>query len=121
MIVRKSEVRSRLQPDKKRIASAVQFAIICLLLLFSLQTFSFGAEAEKWQGIDDAVVKKIAKEHGRDAKEPLINTDQGDLLLFVFLLAGAVGGFAAGYCWRRLMEGRGRDSEVGARKDGTVC
>jgi hypothetical protein len=38
------------------------------------------------------------------AHDPLINTDQGDLLLFVFLLAGTVGGFAAGYYWRMLLE-----------------
>jgi cobalt/nickel transport protein len=72
-----------------------------LLLVFCLQSFALGDE--KWAGIDDSVVKKIAKEHGREAKEPLINTDQGDLLLFVFLLAGVVGGFAAGYYWRILM------------------
>lgn len=52
------------------------------------------------------MVEKVASEHGREAREPLINTDQGDLLLFVFLLAGTVGGFAAGYYWRTLMEGR---------------
>ena len=45
----------------------------------------------------------MAKEQGREAREPIINTDQGDLLLFVFLLAGAVGGFVAGYYWRRLI------------------
>ena len=60
--------------------------------------------AEKWQGVDETVVEKIAKEHGREAKEPLINTDKGDLLLFVFLLAGTIGGFAAGYYWRSLTE-----------------
>ena len=53
--------------------------------------------------MDEAVVEKVAKEHGREAKPPLINTDKGDLLLFVFLLAGAVGGFAGGYCWRALV------------------
>ena len=60
--------------------------------------------AEKWPGVDEAVVEKYAKEQGREAHAPLINTDQGDLLLFVFLLAGAVGGFAAGYSWRMLTE-----------------
>jgi hypothetical protein len=59
--------------------------------------------AEKWVGVDEAVVEKIAKEHGRAKKEPFINTDQGDLLLFVFLIAGTIGGFAAGYYWRILM------------------
>jgi hypothetical protein len=61
-------------------------------------------EGSRWSGVDEAVVERFAKEHGREAKEPLINTDQGDLLLFVFLIAGAGGGFLAGYYWRRLTE-----------------
>ncbi len=73
-----------------------------LLIFFSLQPLAFGAE--KWPGIDESVVEKFAKEHGREAMEPFINTDQGDLLLFVFLLAGTIGGFVAGYYWRRLTE-----------------
>jgi ABC-type cobalt transport system substrate-binding protein len=77
--------------------TALVFLIISVLC--SLPSFA----EEKWQGIDDSVVKKIAKEHGREAREPFINTDQGDLLLFVFLLAGTIGGFAAGYYWRILM------------------
>jgi hypothetical protein len=61
-------------------------------------------EGSRWSGVDEAVVERFAKEHGREAKEPLINKDQGDLLLFVFLIAGAGGGFLAGYYWRRLTE-----------------
>ena len=38
--------------------------------------------AEKWTGVDEAVVENIAKDHGREKQEPLINTDQGDLPLF---------------------------------------
>jgi ABC-type cobalt transport system substrate-binding protein len=75
--------------------------VTVLWVVFYLQSFALGDE--KWAGIDESVVEKVAKEHGREAKGPLINTDQGDLLLFVFLLAGAVGGFAAGYYWRILM------------------
>jgi hypothetical protein len=48
------------------------------------------------------VVEKFAKEHGRPSWTPFINTDQGDLLLFVFLLAGAAGGFVMGYNFRKL-------------------
>jgi hypothetical protein len=56
-----------------------------------------------WTGADVNVVEKIASEQGREASPPLINTDQGDLLLFVFAAAGAIGGFIAGYCWRKLI------------------
>jgi len=61
---------------------------------------------DKWSGVDESVIEKVAKEHGREAREPFINTDQGDLLLFVFLLAGVVGGFIGGYYWRSLTEKR---------------
>jgi len=75
-----------------------------ILLAFALLPSAFcGEEKGKWPGVDESVVEKYAKEHGREAQEPLINTDQGDLLLFVFLIAGAAGGFVAGYTWRILM------------------
>lgn len=55
-----------------------------------------------WPGIDETVIEKIAADAGCPAREPYINTDQGDLLLFLFLVAGAVGGFIAGYTFRGL-------------------
>ncbi len=76
-----------------------------LLFLFSHQPSVFASE--KWGGVDESVIERFAKEFGIEPKEPFINTDQGDLLLFVFLLAGAVGGFAAGYYWRALIEYKG--------------
>lgn len=58
--------------------------------------------AQKWQGVDEVVIEKVAEEQGRKAWKPLINTDQGDLLLFLFLVAGALGGFIFGFYWRGL-------------------
>jgi ABC-type cobalt transport system substrate-binding protein len=79
--------------------------IILLLTAFCLLPPMISA-GEKWSGVDESVIEKYANDHGREAKEPLINTDQGDLLLFVFLLAGVVGGFVGGYYWRTLTEKR---------------
>jgi len=80
--------------------------VICffliLFLLFITPHLSLVTASDKWTGVDETVVEKYAKEHGREAREPFINTDQGDLLLFVFLLAGTIGGFAAGYYWKEL-------------------
>jgi ABC-type cobalt transport system substrate-binding protein len=76
-------------------------ATILPTLLFSVYFFTL-APRSSWDGVDEAVVEKIAKQHGREAKAPLIDPGSGDLLLFVFLLAGTVGGFAAGYYWRDL-------------------
>jgi ABC-type cobalt transport system substrate-binding protein len=87
---------------------SVGLLIIVILLALSFWTFSMfsrsGVNAEgKWVGVDETVIEKYAIAAGREPMEPLINTDQGDLPLFVFALAGAVGGFIAGYCWRMLM------------------
>jgi hypothetical protein len=89
------------------------FLLLCPFLAPAVE------KGEKWSGIDESVVKKIAREHGREAREPIINTDQGDLLLFVFLLAGAVGGFIAGYYWRRLISEKAQQSDRAAGLDGT--
>ncbi len=60
--------------------------------------------AERWPGVDVTVVERFAEEQGRKSSGPIINTDQGDLLLFLFLLAGSIAGFAAGYFWKTLMD-----------------
>lgn len=103
---------------KKQLTGRITKALAALSFL-ALATFSlipltfchsaFGAD--KWPGVDESVVEKFASERGREAHDPLINTDQGDLLLFVFLLAGTIGGFAAGYSWRMLLEGRSKGAE----------
>jgi ABC-type cobalt transport system substrate-binding protein len=67
--------------------------------------------AASWSGVDETVIEKFAEKAGRPAREPFINTDRGDLLLFVFLLAGAVGGFAAGYWFRVLFPPKQRTKE----------
>ena len=76
--------------------------LLISLLLFSNSHFAFAGGNTKWIGVDEAVVQKIAKEHGRGAWVPFINTDKGDLLLFVFLIAGVAGGFMMGYNFRKL-------------------
>ena len=70
-----------------------------------------GAEGP-WGGVDVTVIEKYAIDAGREAREPFINTDQGDLLLFVFALGGAVGGFVAGYYWRRLIAEKAEGGRV---------
>ena len=56
----------------------------------------------EWSGVDESVVEHFAEKAGHPARDPYINTDKGDLLLFVFLLAGTCGGFVAGYSFRML-------------------
>ena len=68
------------------------------------------ANPSTWQGTDDKI-DEIATSAGHPPREPLVNTDHGDLLLFLFLIAGAVGGFVVGYFFRALFPPRGRKVE----------
>jgi ABC-type cobalt transport system substrate-binding protein len=93
---------------------AQSFGMMLLLLTAFCILPPATTAGDKWSGVDESVIERVAKEHGREAREPFINTDQGDLLLFVFLLAGVVGGFIGGYYWKTLMGKRGK--EVGIQK-----
>ncbi|MFA4843297.1 MAG: hypothetical protein WC658_05650 [Candidatus Omnitrophota bacterium] len=73
-------------------------ALFCVLCVGRMPCFA----QTKWSGVDENVVERVAEEHGRKAWTPFINTDQGDLLLFVFLVAGTIGGFILGFYWRKL-------------------
>lgn len=85
---------------------------ILLLSLTLLAPPTLGAEEKpKWPGVDEVVVEKFAKDLGREAREPYINTDQGDLLLFLFALAGAAGGFVMGFYWHKLFVAGRTDKE----------
>lgn len=83
---------------KLNIKKNIFFTVLFFLFLLLACNFAYA----KWSGVDENVVEKVALEHGRPAWKPFINTDQGDLLLFAFLLAGVIGGFVLGYNWRRL-------------------
>ena len=70
------------------------------------------SDNEKWTGIDVSIVGKYAEKYGRPPRKPYINTDQGDLLLFVFTTAGVIAGFIIGYNFRKLFydtDGDGAD------------
>jgi cobalt/nickel transport protein len=84
-------------------------AVIITGLLFALAltvVVSLAETDNKWPGVDDAVVKKFAEDAGRPAREPYLNFGEGDIQLFFFLIAGAVGGFVAGYYYRDLFTPR---------------
>lgn len=54
----------------------------------------------------DETVNKIANEYakavGAGERPPVLNTDRGDLFLFLFGISGAVVGFYLGYQWRNI-------------------
>ena len=106
-----------MRPDGERqtVKGSWMRPVLCVhsvLLLFILATgCAPPAGAAGWQGVDETVVEKIAAEHGRPPQPPVIDTDKGDLLLFLFLLAGGAAGFAAGYYWRMLTEQKRQDRD----------
>ncbi|HHT9137442.1 MAG TPA: hypothetical protein ACFYEK_09395 [Candidatus Wunengus sp. YC60] len=59
-------------------------------------------EEGAWTGIDVSIVGKYATKYGHPPRDPYINTDKGDLLLFVFTFAGVVGGFVMGFNARKI-------------------
>ena len=93
----------------KIIAISILIVIVCLAIVgwIALPKQTSEGEEGPWGGVDVNVIEKYASDAGREAREPFINTDKGDMLLFVFALGGAVGGFAAGYYWRRLVMEKG--------------
>ena len=89
------------------------FITAMVLVIIGMIVFASATDIPaKWEGVDKTVVERIAKEQGREAAEPLINAEQGDLMLFLFLIAGGIGGFCAGYCYRMLTE---RTSDAGKK------
>ena len=81
----------------KRIA----LIVICFCVAAVLMALLMSKDTQ-WSGVDETVVEKFAHDAGRTARDPYINTDQGDILLFVFLLAGVAGGFVMGYYYRDI-------------------
>ena len=91
----------------------IMATLVCSLVFYLSATLAYAAE-EKWPGVDDTVVGKYAMEHGRPANRNFIGLE-GDALLFAFLVAGAVGGFTAGYYYRDFMAKNGTGGGTDAR------
>ncbi len=78
-----------------------------LLFALGLAVLVGQADADgKWPGVDEAVVNKFAENAGRSPSGPFLNFGEGDIQLFLFLIAGSVGGFVAGYYYRDLFGSR---------------
>ncbi len=71
----------------------------------------------QWEGVDVAIVQTKAEELGGQVAAPLLNIT-GDLQLFVFTLAGFIGGAIIGYTARGLFarppQGQSETSPAGA-------
>ena len=99
---------SRARTVDNRKTLLLVFLALPFYFYLTITQLAIGAE-KKWTGVDESVVERYAEEAGRSAWKPFINTDQGDILLFVFLVAGVIGGFIIGYYWRVLFKDKAKD------------
>ncbi len=84
--------------------------------LFVALLIYLGTSPLSMPGADEhvgSIADKYASEVGAGQRPPFINTDKGDLLLFVFAVGGAVAGFWLGYNWRDLFAKPYREDEPG--------
>ncbi len=100
----------------RRCGELILILFFVFTISLSFPTLSFAEEPTKktgmpapqinkedaWTGIDVSIVGKYATKYGRPPREPYINTDKGDLLLFVFTFAGVIGGFIIGFNARKI-------------------
>ena len=78
------------------------FIAIAALVIGLTTAVAAAEEGGSWRGVDETVVEKLSAAAVRPARRPFIDIEQGDLPLFMFLTAGAIGGFIAGYMYRGL-------------------
>ncbi len=93
---------------KKVVIVSLLVLAVTAILVYGLTLVGSG----KWSGVDETVVEKYAEAAGHPAWKPLINTDQGDMLLFFFLIAGVCGGFVAGYCFHEMFSTPANDDKI---------
>ena len=88
---------------KKTVIAILMAGLLALAFWFGRNTGN-----HTWTGVDETVVGKFAREANRPPCEPLINIARGDVPLFLFLVAGMIGGFAGGYYFRELFPPRAK-------------
>jgi len=86
-----------------RIPATAIVVLILVLAIVGSVLFARPHAGGPWVDATDTVAEEGASNVGREAADPLINTDQGNMLVFFFTLAGVAGGLVAGYYWRKLM------------------
>ena len=93
----------------KVISVGIVTAVLILGIIGTMALSANNPVREKglWSDATDVLSKEAAQQVGRAPVAPLINTEQGNMLVFFFCLGGIVAGFTIGYYWRRiLIEGR---------------
>lgn len=99
----------------KILATALVGAILILAIVGSV-IFATSHKEGPWGDTTDVVAEQAANGVGRQATAPIINTDQGNMLVFFFTLAGVIAGPIVGYYWRKLMIEKDKERMKGLDK-----
>lgn len=99
--------------NSKTIGIIVLIAFIAMVVFIANSDLEMPGADEHVGGIANQYAEKV----GAGERDPYINTDKGDLLLFMFALGGAIAGFWLGYNWRDLFGNKPVTSSIqGAAK-----
>lgn len=86
---------------RTRVAVVVALGVAATSAVWA-SVWAVAVSAGSWVGLDEGVMERTAAEQGRAAWRPFINTDVGDLLLYVFFAGAFVAGGAIGWIVRGL-------------------
>lgn len=86
---------------------AISIAVV-ILIIAAVGTIALSAnnpvrDEGAWSDATDVLSGQTAEQVGREARDPYINTEQGNMLVFFFCLGGVVGGIVTGYNWRKVV------------------
>jgi cobalt/nickel transport protein len=90
------------RPTPRRPAALAAALRLTAALPLAAALWLAGCGGASWDGVDEAVVRRVAEDAGRHDTGPVFAGLEGDLLLFAFLWAGLLAGFALGYFSRVL-------------------
>jgi len=84
----------------------IKILIIAVVVIFIGMVIYMAFTYDEVPGADEkisGVVKEYAEKVGTAERDPYINTDKGDILLFLFCFSGIVAGFYLGYHWKKIV------------------
>ena len=90
------------------ISAAVVILVMAIVGSIALSDENVVREKGLWSDATNVLSRQAAEQMGREARAPFINTEKGNMLVFLFTLGGVAAGFAIGYNWRIILAAKVR-------------